>query len=232
MGYAAILVDSRPQTGLNQVIDAHRRYLPAGWDCLIFTCAKNNYVERNGVRRVDIDEKTTDCYEKVSSFLASPWIWDQLKDYERVLLFQQDSKLLRNGIEEFLEWDWIGAPWKFCAPWRIKRKLIGKRVGNGGLSIRNPKLLLNITRSAPWDGRHEDVFFVRRMKKFGGRIAPVEAAKKFSCETIFALGTVGCHAIERYFSNAQVRMILEQYARPAVAENMTSSGELSLETSH
>jgi len=39
----------------------------------------------------------------------------------------------------------------------------------------------------------------------------MEAAKKFSCEMKFELGTLGYHAIERYMTEEQIKQINEQY---------------------
>jgi hypothetical protein len=42
-----------------------------------------------------------------NSILTNPNFWRGLK-YDRVLVFQHDSGLLKHGIEHFLEWDFIG----------------------------------------------------------------------------------------------------------------------------
>ncbi len=76
----------------------------------------------------------------VSLFLLKPWLWEQLKSASRVLLFQTDSIICSNSahkIEDFMEWDFIGAPYA---------RYIGPGY-NGGLSLRNPNLILEILKA-------------------------------------------------------------------------------------
>jgi hypothetical protein len=65
---------------------------------------------------------------KNTELLKSIEFWE-LVEGEIILNFQIDSLLLRDNIEEFLYYDFIGAPWS--------KPKEGKFVGNGGLSIRN-----------------------------------------------------------------------------------------------
>jgi tetratricopeptide (TPR) repeat protein len=67
--------------------------------------------------------------------LSQARFWEQLpEECENVLLFQTDSVLLRPGIEAFMEFDYVGAPWS-----DNQRSLQGlaPRGGNGGLSFRH-----------------------------------------------------------------------------------------------
>jgi|GEM_PF-1685836 ADP-heptose:LPS heptosyltransferase len=206
--YAAVFTDSRPQPELDSLARAHMKYLPRSWDCVIVSCAQNAYVRKSGVKLIEIPEETTSSLQKVQSYRSSARLWQSLMDYDRVLIFERDTRLLRRGVSEFLEWDYIGAPWRVGEPWAK-----GHVVGNGGLSLRNPAVMLKICRRYQHDGINDDLFFVSHMAEVGGLIAPVEVARKFSCETIFVLGTLGCHAIEKYLTEEQVQQILTQYKK-------------------
>ena len=70
-----------------------------------------------------------------TKILKTTDFWKKSKG-EKILIFQNDSMLLKSGIEEFLKWDYIGAPWKTPKE--------GCLVGNGGLSLRT-KAVLNRT---------------------------------------------------------------------------------------
>jgi hypothetical protein len=78
-------------------------------------------------------------HRSVSVFLTRPWFWEQFESAGRVLVFQADSVVCANSgrkIDDFVEWDLIGAP-------------VAARYGvgyNGGLSLRNPKLVLEVVR--------------------------------------------------------------------------------------
>ena len=76
-------------------------------------------------------------HNSVSVFLTSPWFWEQFEPAHRVLIFQADSILCSNSklsVDDFLEFDLAGAP---IAP------QFGRGY-NGGLSLRNPKLMLDV----------------------------------------------------------------------------------------
>lgn len=78
-------------------------------------------------------------HTSVSVFLTEPWLWEQFESADRVLLFQADSVLCSKSatrVDDFAEWDLIGAP-------------ISSQFGvgfNGGLSLRNPKRILELVR--------------------------------------------------------------------------------------
>ena len=206
--YAAVFTDSRPLPDIHTCADAHRKFLPRSWDCVIVTSSANSYVKDHGLKMIEISPDKMDSYAKMNWFRSCSELWEQLLDYDRVLIFERDTHLLRKGIQKFLKWDYVGAPWPAEDPW-----FRGHRVGNGGLSLRNPSLMLHICRNYKNEVVQEDFFFVLHVERCGGRIAPLEVAKKFSCESIFALGTLGCHAIEKYFTPAQVQKILDQYKK-------------------
>jgi hypothetical protein len=145
-----------------------------------------------------------------NAILTRKDFWNRYSEYNRVLIFQHDSGLLREGIDEFLEWDYVGAPWYDGAPWAHPQN----KGGNGGLSLRNPRMMiaiLNKFRYPPMQG-NEDVFYVHHLEEVGGKLAPYEVCKKFSCETVFCLGTMGYHAIDKHMSQEQTEEILNQYA--------------------
>lgn len=84
-------------------------------------------------------ETTFPDHRSVSVFLTRPWFWEQFESAGRVLMFQADSVICGNSgrtVDDFLEWDLVGAP-------------VAAKYGvgyNGGLSLRNPKLVLEVVR--------------------------------------------------------------------------------------
>ena len=146
--------------------------------------------------------------------------WIELYEYDRIVTFHLDTAILREGIEEYLEWDWIGAP---CYNW------VGdKTIQNGALSIRNPRIMEYVCRVHGWEtdlqdliqaGQYstasffaEDIFFCVRMIKYRiGNYPPIEIAKKFSVESKFELGTLGYHKISTYMSPDECKKIIQQY---------------------
>lgn len=130
----------------------------------------------------------------VSNFLTGPWLWAQLLSAPRVLLFQTDSVICSNSditVESFFDYDFLGAP-------------IASAYGqgyNGGLSLRNPKLFLEITQTSDFKtsgDSFEDQWFYKEVKKRGGALPVEDVAKTFSVETIYYERPLGYHQPQRW----------------------------------
>ena len=99
-------------------------------------------------------------------------------------MFQNDSMLLKSGIEEFLKWDYIGAPWKTPKE--------GCFVGNGGLSLRTKDKMIEITEKYASDnGMWEDIYFSKYTN--GDGLADIESARKFAMEDDYYHDPMGIH---------------------------------------
>jgi hypothetical protein len=180
MKKGAIIIENRNIPGLKDIIREHMKFLP-DWGFIHYKANINSL----------------DDYNKL---LTSIHFWEQVP-FDKVLIFQHDSRILRAGIDEFLEWDYVGAPWKF--------QMNG---GNGGLSLRSKQSMIDTLNSFKWDNSkgYEDVFYSNHLI---GNLAPRCICEKFSCETIFKLGTFGCHAIDKYLSKYECDQILHQYVK-------------------
>lgn len=200
-----LIVETRPLANLDRlIIDDHLKYIPKDWGLTIYCSSRNHHL----IKDIDFGRETEIILlnsdfgiNEYNKLFKSFEFWDNMP-YEKVLIFQTDSKLLRNGIEDFLEWDWVGAAWKFM-----------DYGGNGGLSIRSVEIMKQICHNHTFTDRNEDVLFCQVMKRFNiGKIAPREVCKQFSVETIFGLGSLGCHGIENWLSKDECTMILTQYS--------------------
>ena len=141
-----------------------------------------------------------DSIPRYNRLLTSKDFWLKIEE-ENVLIIQHDSALLREGIEEFYEYDYIGASWNF-EPY----------VGNGGLSFRHKSAMIKVIENVPYNGvDNEDIYFSHGCKRLGLNIAPIEIADKFSVETKFRLGSMGYHAIEKWLTPEQCELIKNQY---------------------
>jgi hypothetical protein len=144
--------------------------------------------------------------EEYNKLLTSFEFWNVIEE-ENILIFQHDSMLLRKGIEEFYQYDYVGAPWKFC-----------NHGGNGGLSFRHRSSMIAVINGMEMQGQkynqsmhgNEDVFFCNKLNVYAG-LPDREACYQFSCESIFKLGTLGYHAIDKYLSKEQCEQIRNQY---------------------
>jgi len=188
MKFALIVQDNRVNgKALITFADKQLTFLSSDWDALID------------------NETRINSLADYNNLVTSKQFWLQLEKYERVLICQTDAQILRKGIEEFLMWDYVGAPWKFQ-----------EHGGNGGFSLRNPKAMLECINNAPYEGAivhgYEDVYFSNQLhwsERF--KLAPRSVCEKFSCESIFKLGTFGVHAIEKCLTVEQCSLIKNQY---------------------
>jgi hypothetical protein len=188
MRYAAIIIDDRIEVA-NKAVAEHKKFLPNDWEVLNI---KPPY--EGGIYSL----RSPLSYNSV---LTNPSFWRGCI-FDRVLIFQHDSGLLKSGIEDFLEWDYIGA-WIEKIPGCM----------NGGLSIRNPKVMHHITSKHPYMGMqvhgNEDIYFCNQMNELGYKMPDKETCNKFSVETEFEFGSLGYHAIDKYHRN--YKKILKQY---------------------
>lgn len=244
---AAIIIEDRPVDDLGKACFNHLKYLPKDTDLFIYTSeeAKKTFTEQltkfninykfkyyNQNIEVPITIKYIPGLEQLLQdsrmkplfnmclVMTQPEFWKDYFGYERVLVFQRDSGLLREGIDEFMEYDYIGAPcYNFVKDQTIQ---------NGGLSLRNPRTMEYICRMYGWKtdlqdlmvvGQYstasffaEDIFFCLRMIKYNaGKLAPLDVAKKFSVESKFELGAFGYHRMNAYLTEDEVKQIKEQY---------------------
>ncbi|KAL3428418.1 hypothetical protein PVAG01_01927 [Phlyctema vagabunda] len=187
----ALLIEDRPLPNLVPLFLHFTMVLPPDWTfrfigspasiaALTHAPAVQRQVASSKVGITAIPANTSIAsQELISRFMTSLWLWDEvLAPADAVLVFQTDSILCANAhqrIDDFLGWDWIGAPWK------NKRRL----GGNGGLSLRRRPPIVEILQRetrAP-DSEFEDVWLTKRLKQDGRRIADRPHALQWSGES-------------------------------------------------
>jgi len=154
------------------------------------------------VIRTDFDNLTPSEY---SRFVASDAFWDLLTG-DKILLYQEDSILFRKNIDDFLSYDYIGAPW----PSHQNDTKDG--VGNGGLSLRTRQIMKTILSKRTLGQTTfntdtiryitntastcppEDVYFSKSMDDLGiGKKPDWLTASFFSQETVVNPRSLGGH---------------------------------------
>ena len=136
--------------------------------------------------------------EEHSEYMESNEFWLKVNG-EKALIFQTDSLLLREGVDEFLKYDYIGAPWR-----KTKE---GQLVGNGGLSLRTTKKMVEVCEKyKPTEQIWEDIFFIKHLK--GNGVADYETAKRFSMEDVYSENPFGVHNPIRHIDPELLRSIL------------------------
>ena len=117
--------------------------------------------------------------EYISRFLTNLWLYETvLQPAEWLLVFQSDSILCANSrqnIDDYLEYDWVGAPWNPS----------GRFGGNGGLSLRRVSPIVEILREQVRvdGGAPEDVWLTDRLgDRLGAKMANGSVSLQFSGE--------------------------------------------------
>ncbi|KAK1971539.1 hypothetical protein LY78DRAFT_89270 [Colletotrichum sublineola] len=117
--------------------------------------------------------------EMISRYLTNLWLYETvLQPAEWLLVFQTDSILCANSkrnINDYLEYDWIGAPWNPGGRWG----------GNGGLSIRRVSAMIDILRYQQRvdNSEPEDVWLAERLAhRPGSKVANGTVSLYFSGE--------------------------------------------------
>ena len=202
---AAVIVETRNLPDLVQIIRDHMRMLDESWGLHIF-CSWKNYLPLRKAfpeARIFWLPRSRFSFWKYNRLLTSRRFWEKIKG-DKVLVFQPDSMLLRKGVDEFLEWDYVGAPWAHL-----------DEGGNGGLSLRSKAVMLSIVSRFPYEKGSsvpEDVYFCTHIREIeGARLAPREVCQRFACEMLPAFGTLGYHAIDRYLDEETCHRIRTQY---------------------
>jgi hypothetical protein len=140
-----------------------------------------------------------------SRLLSSASFWNMFSG-EKILIYQEDTIVFRKGIDKFMEYDYIGAPWP------KNQNDNSLCVGNGGFSLRSKKIMLEIISKIKIEDTifnsstleymkntgqtvgPEDVYFTLNMLKYNvGKIADWETASEFSSELIFNENTFAGH---------------------------------------
>ena len=175
-------------------------------------CGNNNFEQikdinknldnRLHVIKLDYNNITINQY---SNILTTSTFWENLKG-SYILLYQEDSIIFKSNIEDFIRFDYIGAPWPKTQNDNINL------VGNGGFSLRNKQIMIDICKkynplfytynsstieymkSCNLVFPPEDVFFSKCMIDNNiGIVADWDSASLFSSESICNYNSFGGH---------------------------------------
>lgn len=200
----AAIVETRIVKDFGTIVKNHLHFLPSEYGLTVFHSNINKqfvYSELKDITGVNwVNLGNNHLSETTYNYLlTSEYFWRMLC-YEKVLIFQTDSLLLRKGVELFEQYDYIGAAWKH----------INKQVGNGGLSLRTVSVMQSIIKKEPYNHqRHgnEDIYFANRVRIVKGLLAGYEAAQSFSVETIYNEKPIGVHAADKWLTKEQLTNI-------------------------
>lgn len=202
-----VIVEPRKSPFLEKVIKNFMALLQfKNWGLILFHGSENGDYIKDKLKNIDninyINLNVVNLNNTTyNNLLVSNLFWQILINKfkcEHCLIFQIDTLLLKNNIDDFLKYDYVGAPWS------IKFKGV-LEVGNGGLSLRNTRKMLYICENVKYNGYdNEDIYFSLACIQLKLNVPSKEEAKKFSIESLFYEDPMGLH-------NPHVQHFKEKY---------------------
>jgi hypothetical protein len=174
---------------------------PEGWRFIVYVGTNTAEKIQNLVTELEVEDWVTISHlgrdnlttKEYSNIFMSPLFWENIPQ-EHILIFQSDSVLLDGKLDQFLSYDYVGAPWSDYMVHLIK---LPTSVGNGGLSLRRKSGMLRAINSKfpmsrKMDGYPEDLYFAYRRRQLLN-IPSAEVAIQFSVEGKFYESPRGYH---------------------------------------
>lgn len=209
--YEAVIVEFREFPHLEFIIRNNIHKLGANWSHTVI-CGTNNY---DMIQRICSDISTNIqiiqlnianmTQSEYSHFLMTTDFWNLLKG-NKILIYQEDSLIFKSNIDDFMDYDYIGAPFL------QNKNDTPNGVGNGGLSLRTKPIMLDIINKFPYTTctfntstleymnimqlqyPPEDVYFSKCMQENRiGIVAEWEVASEFSSESVYNRNSFAGH---------------------------------------
>lgn len=205
----AVIIEFRNDMFLLHVIRVFLYHLaPKGFSFLFIHGTDNallakTFIEPLGVTLKEIPVKNI-TVSQYCGMLGSKKFWEELHS-EHVLIYQIDTYIRHGNIEQYLEYDYVGAPWH---PEKCRWCKSKSRVGNGGLSLRRRSAMLRClsTRTTAYDDS-EDIYFSVTCEDLLN-LPPIEVAKSFSVETWEHPNPFGFHKPWAYLPSEYVYSLM------------------------
>jgi hypothetical protein len=199
-----VIVEPRPHPWLGGVLRNVSCILPNARMTVVYDVRHHDFVEdcvehSARVRRIPLHCSAPPTVMDYNAWMLSEWFWDLFEDASRVLLFQTDTGVRKNRVLRYLEYPYIGAPWGGAPPPLQNTPHDWVVVGNGGLSLRDPRVMRDVCRRfpAPCDVFvPEDVHFSRHVASMDALPWPdKDVARTFSMEHVRCDDPMGFHQI-------------------------------------
>jgi len=205
----AVFIDFRELQHIELLVRNAILKIGGEWSYTI-VCGNTNYdfcrliaqtiSENIKVIRLDYDAIDINGY---NNLLLTVDFWN-LFTGKKILLYQEDSFIFKGNIGDFMRFDYIGAPWNHLKGYTV--------VGNGGFSLRNRLLMIELLNRIPVGSVQlhpfiamemrkrkmtqlpEDVYFSRAILMGRvGRLADIKSACMFSIENLYYADPLGGH---------------------------------------
>ena len=202
----AVIVEGSMHSHLRYSVCNAMRYLGTTTPIEVHYSRANKFFVRDSLRYIGgiklvMHNESLQNVDDYNSLFKSPAFWTSFHA-EKVLIFQTDSVFLRSGIQDFLRYDYIGAPFDIVnnpdQAKLVSTGVVKSGIGNGGLSLRNVGLMTEIAskyaQSSP-NSQNEDVFFAHYVESLGYDMPTRRVAYNFSREEPCSDLAIGASAL-------------------------------------
>jgi Protein of unknown function (DUF5672) len=233
--YTSIIVEPRKHNALEFVLNNICDCLSDEWNVILFHGTNNtefasqivtrlNDVYQNRISMVNlgVDNLTRDEYSRLLS--TKSIIYDSIEN-ETFLVFQTDSMIFKKNavfINDFLEYDYVGAPWA-ATNYEITKNC--NFIGNGGFSLRKKSKMLEIIDKVPYNGENEDLYFSRNYNDIPVNKPNYEKATMFCVDEVFVEPAFACHQpwFKPHYRLAEYHVFKEKYPECEILQNLQYS---------
>jgi hypothetical protein len=225
--YTAIIIEPRNHPSFKFVFTNFFENLSEEWSFIIFHGINNlKYIEsflkdlkntQNRVKLINLNKNNLETNE-YNFLLKSINFYNNIPT-EVFLLFQTDTLIIKenkNLINDFLEYDYVGAPW------------VDEIVGNGGLSLRRKSKMIEIINDNNFNNfTNEDEFFCRQ-KNIILNTPSFEKSKEFSVECVFYESPFGVHNFYNHLSVEECNFLINKYKDLLILKELNTKYPLNI----
>lgn len=198
---AAVLVETREHFFVPKVIRNVMYFLGPRWNLRVFCSKYSHGYLRAALPGWEVDIREIPgvgrrlSWADYAAMKLSRDFWMRFRE-SKVLIFEADSLLSGPNVEDFIGYDFVGAP---CGSYDEDY------VANGGLSLRTRQVMLDCLSSfTPEPDMGEDVFFTKSVRALGAAMPGLETATRFSVESFYTTHPVGVHGTDKFYHSLQV----------------------------
>jgi hypothetical protein len=236
--YTAIIIEPRKHNALKFVLYNVCNCLSNDWKIILFHGINNidfsskivrkfNTFFDNRIYMVNLNISNLNSNEYSELLSTKSIIYEHITS-DIFLVFQTDSMILKENIhllENFLEYDYVGAPW--CITGYNPTEQCGY-IGNGGFSLRNKNKMLEIIEkinlcdfpNETLFKMYEDLYFSSNRESIYVHKPDYEKAKQFCVDEVFSEITFACH---KPWFNPNYNLFKTLYPEVEILQKLQSS---------
>ena len=187
---AAILIESRPLFFLPMVVRNVMFFLGPTWNLhVVYGEDSERFLHEDladwDVNAIKLQGTTHLSRARRSEIMKSSEFWKIFPE-EKLLVFESNSVMCGSNVDEFLDYDFIGAPLGTAESFSL----------HGGFSLRSRRKMIQCIVAGKDAGEPEDEFFTRMMRQTGAATPDFASACRFAVSSTYEGRPLGVPAAD------------------------------------